>query len=120
MKVLTNNHVTKEKLCDKYDAKLGFIGDKVQSNHKFGSSNNIDYTNFIALKRLKPLIDTFDDNVGKCCLVVKNKQWLLNKLDGVAKFIGYMPSSCIATPPYTPPKPVEVTCPAPANLIVSN
>lgn len=113
--VLTNNHVTKEKLCDKYNAKLAFIGDKVEANHKFGSSNKVDYLNFIALKRLKSLVDTFDDNMGKCCLVVKNKQWLLNRLDYVGKFSGYTPSNCVIPPPYTP-----LPCPEPLDLIVIN
>lgn len=113
--VLTNNHVTKEKLCDKYNSKLAFIGDKVQNNQKFGSNNTIDYVNFVALKRLKPLIDTFDDPTGKCCLKVKNKQWLLNKLNDVAKGHIFTPSSCVIWEAYT-----EVYCPPPTNVIVTN
>ena len=78
--VLTNRVITIEELCKRLNKSLIVLGDKLESNQKFGTQNNVDIFKFIQLKRLKPLVDTFDSDIGKCCLVIKNKQQLINKI----------------------------------------
>lgn len=78
--VLTNRVITLDEVCGRLNKQLSQLGDKVQSNIKFGTKNKVDKFKFIQLKRLKPLLDTFDSDIGKCCLAIKNKQQLLNTI----------------------------------------
>ena len=68
--VFHNDLLDREKLNHKYNCELSIIGDKEEMNFRFGSSNKTNILKFIKLKRLKPLIDTFNYNEGKCCLSI--------------------------------------------------
>jgi len=81
--VLTSKNLSVDDVCKKLANKMATLGDKVENNKKFGSKNTIDAFLFLKLKRLKFLLDTFDDNTNKHCLDIKNKQDLLNKISKV-------------------------------------
>lgn len=109
--VLTNRDLSIKEVEKSYLLNIINLSDRIEANEKYGLNKNVDKIKYIKLKRLFSILNTFDDETNKCCLNIKNKQKLLNKLQSFA-------SSEINVEPiwnYSIPE----ACVIPQNLIIN-